>query len=115
MDQRHQPQLAAPVQNAQKAGVIQVYALIDGVELDALQPQALHPGELLLPVGGIGVHTAEGEDARLGIALVYFCGGIVDVADLGRVGGHGQDDGPVHPRPGHGGGQIGVGAVGEGA
>lgn len=58
--------------------------------------------------------AAEGVDAGPAAPGVDLSGALVDMGHLMGVGGHRQDYGAVDARPGHGGGQAGVGGVGEG-
>lgn len=109
------PQLCRPVQDAEGADVVKIHPLIDGMELDPLQAQLGHPGQLGPVVGEVGVDAAEGEHAGLRKALIDLGGAVVDMDHLLGGGGHREDHGAVHSGPGHGGGKSGVGAVGEGA
>ena len=58
--------------------------------------------------------AAEGVDAGPAAPGVDLSGALVDMGHLMGVGGHRQDYGAIDARPGHGGGQAGVGGVGEG-
>lgn len=65
-----QAQLRRTVQDAEGADVIKIHPLIDGVQLDPLQAQTGHPGQLAPVVGEVGVDAAEGEHACFGKALI---------------------------------------------
>ena len=110
----HEPQLAGPVQDAQIADIVEPGGLIGGVELDALQTQGGDPSQLSPGVRTVRVDAAEGVDAGPAAPGVDLSGALVDMGHLMGVGGHRQDYGAVDARPGHGGGQAGVGGVGEG-
>ncbi len=84
----NQPQLAAAVQDAQVAGVVEVDALVDGVELNPLHAQLRDAGQLGLPVREVGMHAAKGPQAGLRGGLVHLGRRVVDVDHLPGAGGH---------------------------
>ena len=112
--QHDQPQLRAAVENAEIPHIVKENPLIDRMQLDPLDPVLREAGELALPAVKVGVHTAEGHDARLAALLVEGKGGVVDMGHLPLVGGDGQHDGAVNSRRRHGGAQRAHAAVGEG-
>ena len=114
MGEDSQPQLAAAVQNAQIAGVVKVYPLVDWVELDPSHSQGRDAGELRFPAAEVGMHTAKGPQAGLRPGIVEAGGGVVHMDHLTLAGGHRKDQAAVNARPAHGGAQSGFGAVGEG-
>ena len=111
MGHHRQAKLAGPGQNTHEPRIVDVHALIDGVELDTRKAHVRDPLQLFRPVLAVGMDGGEGRKAVP--LLVHPGGSLVHVSHLMWVGGYRHDHGQVDARLLHRGPQAVCRAVGK--